>query len=91
MLENFDNALLANDDMLFSNEYFNNSPLLLIKYKFLLQILINVHNNNNFYEDDPDTIIHVRLLVWCSKFEKRKTSTKMINEELLTVVWYPKK
>ena len=23
-------------------------------------------------EDDPDTVIHVRLLAWCNKFEKHK-------------------
>ena len=23
----------------------------------------------NFDEDDPDTIIHVRLLAWCNRFE----------------------
>ena len=37
---------------------------------------INLDNDNNFYEDDPDTIIHVRLLAWCSNFKKRKTLTK---------------
>ena len=25
---------------------------------------INLHDDNNFYEDDPETIIHVRLSVW---------------------------
>ena len=29
-------------------------------------------NDNNFDEDDPDTIIHVKLLAWHTKFEKRK-------------------
>ena len=33
---------------------------------------INLDNDNNFDEDDTDTIIHVRLLVWRSKFEKRE-------------------
>ena len=29
---------------------------------------INLHDDNNFYEDDPETIIHVRLSVWRSKW-----------------------
>ena len=31
---------------------------------------INLYNYNNFDEDDPDIIIHVTLLVWCSTFKK---------------------
>ena len=30
----------------------------------------------NFDENDPETIIHVRLLAWCNKFEKRKAFKK---------------
>ena len=33
---------------------------------------INLDNDNNFDEDDPDTIIHVRRLAWHSKFKKCK-------------------
>ena len=33
---------------------------------------INLDDDNNFYEDGPDTTIYVRLLAWCNKFEKRK-------------------
>ena len=35
--------------------------------------LININpDDTNYEEDDPDTIIHVRLLAWHSQFEKRK-------------------
>ena len=37
---------------------------------------VNLNNisfdNTNYEEDDPDTIILVRLLAWYSKFKKRK-------------------
>ena len=46
MLEKLDNALHANDDILFHNKILRKS----------------YDNNNNFDEDDLDTIIHVRLL-----------------------------
>ena len=29
-----------------------------------------------FIRNDPDTIVHVRLLAWCNKFEKRKAYKK---------------
>ena len=31
----------------------------------------------HFYEDDPETIIHVSFLVWKNKFQKRKTLEKI--------------
>ena len=37
---------------------------------------VNLNNNNlddNFDEDDPDTISFIRLLAWDFKFEKCKT------------------
>ena len=33
---------------------------------------INLDEDNNFDEDDPDTNVHVKLLAWHRKFEKRK-------------------
>ena len=39
--------------------------------------LSNVHLDNNFDEDDPDTIILIRLLAWHIKFEK--TQSNLIN------------
>ena len=42
MLEKLDNALHANDDILFFNEYFDKSHLFLIKNIVLMQILIRL-------------------------------------------------
>ena len=52
---------------------------------------INLDNDNNFDEDDPDTIIHVRLLAWHSKFEKCKALKNYISKELIAVAWHPKR
>ena len=38
--------------------------------------LNNINLDNNFDEDDPDTIILARRLVWHIKFEKRKALKK---------------
>ena len=57
--------------------------------------IFNIDLNNinlddtNYDEDDPDTIILIRLLAWHSKFKKRKKLQKMISEELIPVAWHP--
>ena len=41
----------------------------------ILNIDLKINNlkiNISFDEDDPDTIIHIRLFAWSIKFEKRK-------------------
>ena len=38
--------------------------------------LNNINLDNNFDEDDPDTIIHIRHLVLHSRFKKRKALKK---------------
>ena len=41
----------------------------------ILNIDLKINNlkiNISFDEDDPDTIIHIRLFAWRIKFEKRK-------------------
>ena len=45
--------------------------------------------DNNFDEDDPNTII-IRLLAWHIKFEKHKALKKKISKELMPIVWHPK-
>ena len=49
--------------------------------------LDNINFDNNFDEDDLDTIILVRLLAWHIKFEKRKALKKTISEELMPMAW----
>ena len=67
MLEKFHDVFLANDDMLSFEEEFG-------KVTFLANVMdtLGVDLNN------PETIIHVRLLSWHSKFEKRKALEKDI-------------
>ena len=53
--------------------------------------LNNINLDNNFDEDDSDNIILIRLLVWHIKFEKRKALRKNISEELMPILWRPKR
>ena len=51
----------------------------------------NNNHDNNFDDDDPDTILFIRLLAWHSKCKKFKTLKKELNEELILVAWYPRR
>ena len=64
---------------------------MLIKWVLLVLDLdkINLDDDNNFDEDDPDIIIHVRLLARRNKFEKPKALKEKIGKELMSVVWHP--
>ena len=53
--------------------------------------LDNINLEDNFDEEDPNTIILIRLLAWHSKFEKRKELKKKLNEELMSVAWHLKR
>ena len=77
-LENFDNALHANDDILFYNEDFDKITFIANQRHVLFVDFdkINLDNDNNFDEDDPVTIIHIRPLAWHSKFKNHKTLKK---------------
>ena len=53
--------------------------------------LSNINLDNNFDEDDSDNIILIRLLAWHIKFEKCKALRKNISEELMPILWRPKR
>ena len=49
--------------------------------------LNNVSLDDKFDENDPDSIILMRLLAWYIKFRKRKELKKEPSEELMAVAW----
>ena len=87
MLEKFHDALLVDDDILFFDEYFSKFTFFVNDMGILgVEIYqINLDDDNNFYEDDSDTGIHVRVLAWHNKFEKCKALKKYISKELIPV------
>ena len=78
MLGNFDNALHANNNILFYNEDFDKITFIANQRHVLFVDFdkINLDNDNNFDEDDPVTIIHIRPLAWHSKFKNHKPLKK---------------
>ena len=51
--------------------------------------LSNINLDNNFDEDDSDTIILIRYLAWNTKFKKRKMLKRDLNEEVMLLAWHP--
>ena len=49
----------------------------------------NVSLDDKFDEDDPNTIILMRLLTWHIIFRKWKEVKKELSEELMPVAWHP--
>ena len=47
------------------------------------------NDEDNFDDDDPEAINHVRLMTWCNRFKQRKACKKEIREELMLVAWHP--
>ena len=50
--------------------------------------LNNVNLNNDFDDDDPGNVIHIRRLDWHIQSGKRRALEKKLDEELMPVVWY---
>ena len=91
MLKKFHDALNANDDILFFDEDFSKVSFSANQMGILDVDLdkINLDDDNNFDEDHSEIIIHVRLLAWSNKFEKREVLKKDISEELMSIAWHP--
>ena len=70
MIKKLHEALFANDILLFDEDFG--------KVTFFGMDIFSVDldkinlDDVDFYEDDTETIIHVRRLAWCNKFEKSK-------------------
>ena len=47
------------------------------------------HDDNNFDYDDPETIIHVRLLLGVIDISNTRHVKKKISKESMPVAWYP--
>ena len=63
-LEKFHDALLANDDILFFDSDFSKVTFFTNEKGILRADLgkINLNDDNNFENDEPETMIHVKLL-----------------------------
>ena len=91
MIEILFTALYTDENIFCFNEDYGNVVVDCNKMGILNIDLYNINlNDTNYDEDDPDTIILIKLLVWHIKFENGK-ALKELNEELMPVAWHPKR
>ena len=76
MIKELFTVLRVDENILYFNEDSGNIVFSCNKMGVLNIDFNNINLDNNFDEDDPDTIIRIRLLVWYIKFEKRKALKK---------------
>ena len=85
-------ALYADEKILYFNEDFLNVVYICNEMGILNTDLNNINLDYlNYIEDDLNTIILIRLLVWHIKFKICKMLKKELNEELMPITWYPKR
>ena len=75
-----ENILCFNEDSGHDAFFFNYMGILNIDFN-------NIKFDNNFDEDDPHTIILVRILAWHIKSKKREALKKGISEEIMWIAW----
>ena len=92
MIKKLLTALYADDNILYFIEDSGNDIFSCIEMGILNIDFNNINlNDTNYDEDDPETIIHVRLLAWHIEFEKCKALKKKISEELMLIAWHTKR
>ena len=72
MIKLFYTASYADENILYFNEDFGDGTFCYDEMGVLSVNLININLDNNFDEDNPDTIIFIKLLAWHIKFGKHK-------------------
>ena len=90
MIKKLYDTVFADDDILFFVEDSGNVSFLSDEMGILSVNLDNINlYDGNFYEDDPETIIYVRLFAEHYRYKKRKVFTKEISKKLMIVAWHP--
>ena len=72
MIKKLFTALYADDNILYFNEDSGNVVFSCNEMAILNVDINNISLDNNFNEDDPYSIILIRLLAWHIKFQKRR-------------------
>ena len=80
MIKKLFTALYADENILYCNEDSTDAVFHSKEMGIVNIDLNNINLDDNFDEEDPDTIILIRLLAWHSKFEKHKELKKELNE-----------
>ena len=89
MIKKFFTALYADKNIYYFNEG-SGQAVYDCKGMSILDIDLNIISlDDKFDEDDPDTIILIRLFACHIKFKKCKELKKELTEELMPAAWHP--
>ena len=92
MIKKLLTVLYSYDKLLYFNEDSSDAMFFCNEMCILSIDLNNINlNDTNYNEEEPQTIIHVRLLAWQSKFEKLKALKKELNEILMLAAWHSRR
>ena len=72
MIKELSSPLSEEENIIYLNEDASNEIFSSKKIDILNTYLNNINLVNTFDEDDPDTIILIRILSWYIKYEKHK-------------------
>ena len=87
MLEYLDNAVFFNDDIVFVNADSNNVTFFSDDMGLVKVDVNNVSLDDVYFDDDdPETIIHVRLLAWCNRYSKKEVASSMAPNKMAGLV-----
>ena len=51
--------------------------------------LNNINLDEDLFEDDPETIVHVRLMAWYNKYKQHESWKKDTSKEITLVSYHP--
>ena len=88
MIKKLNYDLFCNDDIIFVNEESNNITFLVMKWLFLVQILI-ILTLMMLVLINTETIIHVRRMAWRNRFKQCKVFKKYISKKLMSIAQHP--
>ena len=85
MIKEPSKALYADENILYFDKASANAVFIYNEMGILDIDLSNINLDNDFDENNPGSIVYVRLLAWYIKFDKRKG----LKKELISVAWHP--
>ena len=89
MLEIVDGVAFTNDDIDLDDVNFDIVTFFRDDMVHDIMDLNYINLDDNNFHDDPETIIHVRLMAWCNRYKQYKAFKIEIIKELMPVLWYP--
>ena len=88
MIKKLNDAIFSSDDIDLVIEDSGNVSFYSDEMGVLSVDLNNINlDDDNFIEDDPETIIHVKFMAWRNEYKQHNACEKDMSKELMPAVW----